>query len=258
MRKIFIRMSFLGNDYYGTQKLNNHPTIQGVFEEALSNVFNENIKVTICSRLDRYVSAFDYAISFSTYNDELNLNKLKFYLSNYIKNVYIKDIKEVDISFSSRYSCLGKIYSYLILNGNYNPLFINNSLYLKNRVDEKKLEEGIKLFEGRHNFTFFASFDKEEETSLYINKTMVSYSNGLTILSFSSRNFLKYQIRFMAGTIIQYAIGKISKEDILKLLSGKEVKFQRKKAEGKGLFLYKIIYPEFDDDKLEFDKIDLF
>ena len=258
MRKIFIRMSFLADNYYGSQKLNNHPTIQGAFEDALSNVFNEKIKVTICSRLDRFVNAFDFAISFSTINTNLSLDRLKFYLSNYLKDIHIKDVKEVDNSFSSRYSCKGKIYSYLIQNGSYNPLFKNTSLYLKNKIDEDKLKEGLSFFEGEHEFKNFASFDEEEESKLLINKTLLTKENGLTILSFSSRNFLKYQIRFMVGTILQYGYNKILKEDIKKLLAGENIKFQRKKVEPNGLFLYKIIYPEFDDDNLEFDEIKIF
>lgn len=259
MKRILIRISFLGKNYYGTQKLKNLRTIQGVFEDALSNLFNQHVKVTISSRLDRKVNAFDFGLSFDSIKDDIDLNRLKFYLDNYIEDVHIKDIRFVNDEFSARYSCSGKIYTYLLQNGEYNPLFEDSSLYLKKKVDPIKLKEALELFKGEHEFKNFASFDEEEDSKLIMNNTMLSYENGLTILSFSSRNFLKYQIRFMVGTILQYAYNQISKEKIAALLNGEvDFKFQRKKVEAKGLFLYKIIYPEFDNEKLEYDKIELF
>lgn len=256
--KIFIRMSFLGNKFYGTQKLSTFNTVQGCLEDALSNLYNEKIKVTICSRLDRNVSAFDYVVTYQASKVVLKLEKILFYLSNYIPDIHFKEIKYVSDDFSARYSCKGKIYSYLIQNGVFNPLFKDTSLYLRNKLDVLKLEEGLKLFEGEHDFKNFASFDEEENSILTINHTDITINNGLTILSLSSKSFLKYEVRFIIGTVLQYAEDKISKEDIIKLLDGKDIKFLRKKVDSKGLFLYKIIYPEFDDESLSFNSINVF
>lgn len=258
MKKIFIRMSFLGNKFYGTQKLNSYNTVQGCLEDALSNLYNQKIKVTICSRLDRNVSAFDYVVTYLTDKEELKLEKILFYLSNYLPDIHFIDIKYVDEDFSPRYSCSGKIYSYLIQNGVFNPLFKDTSLYIKKKLEVSKLKEGLELFQGQHDFKHFASFDKEDNSLLTINHVELTLDKGLTILSMSSKSFLKYEVRFLIGTVLQYAEGKISKEDIIKLLEGKEIKFLRKKADSKGLFLYKIIYPEFDDESLVFDKINIF
>ena len=57
MRRVLVRISFLGDKFYGTQKLKGLLTIQQLYEDALYNLTLKEIKVTISSRLDRYVSA---------------------------------------------------------------------------------------------------------------------------------------------------------------------------------------------------------
>ena len=67
--KILIRISFLGTSFYGTQKQSDKKTIQGDFESLLSRVYDEKVKVTISSRLDRGVHALDFALTFDVLND---------------------------------------------------------------------------------------------------------------------------------------------------------------------------------------------
>ena len=78
--RYFIRIAFLGNGFYGTQKQKNHRTVQGDFEEKLSQIFDENIKVIISSRLDRNVNALDFALAFDTEKDTVSPDHLKYYL----------------------------------------------------------------------------------------------------------------------------------------------------------------------------------
>ena len=92
MRRVLVRISFLGDKFYGTQKLKSLLTIQQLYEDALYNLTLKEIKVTISSRLDRYVSALDFALSFEFTMDDYPLDRLSFFLSNYCKYTHIKDV----------------------------------------------------------------------------------------------------------------------------------------------------------------------
>ena len=66
--RILVNISYDGLYFIGSQKQPEGRTIQGEFEKLLSNLFNEEIKVIICSRLDAKVSARNFAFAFDTEN----------------------------------------------------------------------------------------------------------------------------------------------------------------------------------------------
>jgi len=63
-------------------------------------------------------------------------------------------------------------------------------------------------------------------------------------LRFQGKNFLRYQVRFMVGSVIRCAQGKMSLDQIKRLLAGLDPDFPRYKAEPQGLYLESISYPD--------------
>ena len=157
--KIFIRLAFFGQNYYGSQKLPHDPTIQGEFEFLLQRIYQEPIKVTISSRLDRGVHALDFALTFDTENTSINISHLAYYLRRSVsQDITIKDVRVVDDSFSPRYSCRDKQYLYLIQNTEKKNPLLNPFTYTPEHVlEEEKIKETLMLFQGEHEFKYFAT-----------------------------------------------------------------------------------------------------
>lgn len=245
----FVRIAFLGKKYFGTQRQKDKLTIQGVFEEVLSKVFDEKILIKISSRLDKGVNALDFAFTFKTETCKLKPDYLKYYLSRtFQSDVFIKDVRIVNENFSARYDCLYKQYIYLIQDGaEFNPLLSEITYIPKRKLDFDKLYEIINLFNGTHEFKYFSSPEGDENTRLTMDCVEAKKQNNLIMISFKAKSFLRYQIRFMVGTAMLYEKGKISIDTIKNLLSGKNEKFPRLKAEPQGLFLQQIKYEEIDD-----------
>ena len=102
---IFLRIAFNGATFYGTQKQKDKPTIQGLFEELLSKIYTVPVKVTISSRLDRFVSAMDFGLSFFSPSDRYSLDYLSYYLRRRLpSSVVLLSIEEKEDDFSARYS----------------------------------------------------------------------------------------------------------------------------------------------------------
>lgn len=244
--KIFIRISFLGTTFYGTQKQSDKKTIQGDFESLLSRLYNEKVKVTISSRLDRGVHALDFALSFDAPHDNVSLNHLEYYLRRSVsKDIFIKEVRKVDDEFSPRYSCKDKTYLYLIQNGeNKNPLLNPFTYTPKHPLNIEKMKACLSLFKGLHDFRAFASPEGEEKTLLIIDNVSIEEKNHLLRIRFSSKAFLRYQVRFMVGACIYVAEGKLSLDEVKNALdNGKEL-HTRYKAEPQGLILEHINYPQ--------------
>lgn len=250
MMKIFVRISFYGKNFYGTQKQKEKVTIQGLFENLLSRIYNSSIKVTICSRLDRGVHALDYAFTFDIENAAFNLEHLKYYLTRSVGNeIFIKDIRIVSDDFSPRYSCISKQYLYIIDNGlEKNPLFSPFSYKPKRILDIQKLNCVLSLFQGTHDFYYFSTPEGDENTILDLDKVSLVENGDLIYIRFVGKSFLRYQVRFMVGAAISVCYQKETLNEIkdsLNRISSPKFKY---KAEPQGLILEKINYPDIQED----------
>lgn len=246
---IFIRFAFSGLNYYGTQIQPDKPTIQGVLEDTLSRIYNEKIRSTISSRLDKGVSALDFAINFQAPDRDFSLNYLAYYLKRSLPNdIFIKEVREVSDDFSSRYDVKYKIYTYLIQAGERrNPLLAHLTYQPVKALDADKLKESLKLFEGKHDFRYFSKPEKEDKsTILTIDRTSLHNKNGIFYISFKGKSFLRYQIRFLVGACLRYEQNRLSLDTIKKLLNGENVPYQKLKAEPQALILNKLYYPKID------------
>lgn len=246
--KILVRLAFFGRDFYGTQKQPHGETIQSLFEWMLSLCYQREVKVTICSRLDRYVNAYDYALTFIAPDDRMSLDRLWYYFRRMIKkDITIYEVKEVDMSFHPRYDCDYKSYVYTIQNREVkNPLF-NSIAFSPNRVlDPLKIEEALSLFRGMHDFRYFSTPEGDENTVLELMKTELVTKDGFLFLRFIGKSFLRYQVRFMVGATLRYEEGKITLDDISSMLDSMPVKWDKLKAEPYALTLERIHYPSLD------------
>lgn len=250
MRRILVRLSFIGRNLYGTQKQPDKDTVQGIFEYVLERRFRKPMKALICSRLDRFVNAFDYVLSFDIEDETETIDHLAYYLRRSLPlDIQIKEVKEVSLTFHPRYDCLFKSYVYFIQNSeNYNPLYLPFSSVELNPFNREKLKDGLSLLKGKHDFRYLSSPEGDENTIIELTDCMLIEETDNLYLRFVSKSFLRYQVRFMVGLLEQYALNQIQREDIEAILKGKEVKFIRLKAEGSGLTLEKICYPSLDED----------
>ena len=241
---VFIQISFNGSSFYGTQKQKDRPTIQGLFEDLLSRIYNQPVKVTISSRLDRFVSALDFGMNFFPPSDRYSLSYLSYYLTRMVpSSIVILSVEERDRDFSSRYSVKEKTYCYLIQNGErVNPLFTPFSYVPERILDLGKRKEALSLFPGIHDFSSFSVPEERGEGVLKLNSAQRKKKGERTVLTFKGKSFLRYQIRCRVGACIQYQAGKVTLSRLERRLCGEERDYQKRKAEAKGLILVKTSY----------------
>ena len=249
--KVLVRLSFYGRDFLGTQKQKKGETIQSLFEWMLSLCYQVPVQVHLCSRLDRYVNAFDYVLTFTCPDQRMSLERLEYYFRRMIRrDITIYEVREVDESFHPRYDCSYKSYVYTIQNRERKiPLYDGFCFSPKRVLDIEKMKEVIFLFEGTHDFRYLSTPEGEENTVLTLTKTEIAQKDGFVFLRFIGKSFLRYQVRFMVGALLRYEEGKITKENILDMLSSRSVKWDKLKADPYALTLEKICYPSIDEDQ---------
>ena len=242
--RYLITFSYDGSKYNGYQKQVNVNTIQDELERVLTTINDNNfVSIVASGRTDRGVHAinqkahFDLVINITT-------DKLKMAMNSMLpKDIYVKDVSEVDDDFHARYNVKSKEYVYKINIGEYNPIE-KDYIYQYNRnLDIGLMKDAIKLYEGIHNFkSFTAADDVRDNYERNIIKTNIEVNNNIIVISFIGTGFLRYMVRNLVGLLVEIGEGRRNIQDINKIFEAEDRKACGKTAPAEGLYLKDVYY----------------
>lgn len=245
--RYLITVSYDGTDFKGYQKQVRERTVQGELEKVLKQI-NDNKKVDISGsgRTDARVHAINQKISFDL-DINITCDKLFNALNSLVpKDIYVRDVKEVDSTFHARFNAIGKEYMYIINMGEYNPIERNYVYQYNKKLDVVEMERAMKYLEGEHNFKSFTKTDEEKDD--YVRTISQTYLirdtkdvNKITLI-FVGTGFLRYMVRNMVGTLIEIGEGKRKSEDIIGILNEEDRTKAGKTASPEGLYLKNVFY----------------
>lgn len=246
MPNLLFTIRYKGTNYHGWQVQKNALTVQEVLQNAIEKLYGSRLDVKGCSRTDTGVHANMYCVSFNApfYAGEYHtVSALNTYLPSDIRAY---ECKEVDDDFHARYSSVGKEYKYYVYNAKYqNPFYSDYSHHFRYDVDIEKLNEAAKCFIGTHDFAAFCSaYSDVEDTVRTIYDFKVSRDGDLIVFTVSGNGFLYNMVRIIVGTLLMVSQGKISPDDIPKIIDSKQRKNAGRTAPAQGLFLNKVFYDE--------------
>ncbi|QHX36151.1 tRNA pseudouridine synthase A [Spiroplasma sp. TIUS-1] len=242
-----LTVSYDGYNYNGWAKQPNlKSTIQGQLEYALSMFCQTKMFTTAAaSRTDTHVHAIDQKVKIEL--DFLpNIKKMYAGLNKILPlDIQVKNIELISKDFDVRGSILKK-YQFQIMTTRPGVFDAKYYQYCDEQFfDFKKFKKAILVFKGEHNFRNFIALKRDEivgkDTNRVIDSIRVKKFGNKIFIEFTAKGFLKHQIRIMLGAAIAHSNGKIELQDIFDVLNLRKDKMDYI-AEGKGLFLKKIIY----------------
>ena len=245
-----LQLTYLDNKLYvnfNNLKLvfnqNDLNTIELQLKQALYKMLALDIKIYPSGRTDRYVHAINQVFHFDLEKNIPTMGILRGLNSYLPKDIRIKSVELVDESFHSRFSAKSKEYRYYVYQGSDNPFIMRYALVLRN-LNIDKMQEAIKLFEGKHDFKGFASasIDPRKDTNKTIFHTEINLKGDFIEFIFIGSGFLKYQIRRMMGLLIEIGLGRETKDKIVEVLQKKDPSISHKVCDGYGLYLYNVNY----------------
>ena len=105
------------------------------------------------------------------------------------------------------------------------------------------MKEGIKYFEGTHDFRAFVTDNKEKENCVRtITLTNIEEKDNKLVITFKGDGFLRYQVRNMVGILIKIGENKISPSKVKEILESKDRTKAGKTAPAEGLYLVDVKY----------------
>ena len=239
-------VSYRGTSFCGWQKqtIAKLPSVEVTIEEVISRILNKETKIYGSGRTDAGVHAIGQTFHFDV-DKELDLYKFTHSLNGLLpEDIRIQSITPVAENFHARFNAKGKTYIYNIRCAKTsNPFKFDLEYTIPQTLDIEKMVEASEVFKGEHNFQNFTT--KEEDDAGFVrNITNISTSSedDIVIISMTGNGFMRYMVRMIVGTLIQVGLGKITSEDIKKILEDPVRKPSSYKAPAYGLYLKEVLY----------------
>ena len=232
------RRSFL--DGFGPKTSN-----EGEFRrnDGLHSDQREPIKIIGSSRTDSGVHAREYVCNFHT-QSSLEPQTIKRALNAKLpKDIAVMDAEYAADEFHSRYDVKGKTYVYQVLNSVERDPFLQNYAYhVKTPLDIENMNLAAQYFIGEFDFRAFTTAEGAlKPTVRNITDCHVEKSDNLVVITVAGQSFLHNMVRIIAGTIIKVGQGKLSPDDIPRIIDLGKRENAGVTAPAKGLFLEKVI-----------------
>ncbi|RAV29921.1 tRNA pseudouridine(38-40) synthase TruA [Sinomicrobium soli] len=242
--RYFIELSYHGAPYHGWQRQPNASTVQQTLEEGLSTLLRSTIPVTGAGRTDTGVHArqmfahFDCDTSFDPEEIERKLNSLL------PAGIAIHAIRKVHEDAHARFDATSRTYKYLVIPRK-DPFTQGLAYYHRYPLSTEMMNHAAEVLLGRQDFRCFSRSNTDVKTFFCaIEKaTWNREDNGLLVFTITADRFLRNMVRAVVGTLLEVGRGKITPENVKKIIESKNRGNAGASVPAHGLYLTKITYP---------------
>lgn len=245
MHRYFVRLQYKGSNYSGWQFQPNAITVQECIETCLNKILGSQIRIVGCGRTDAGVHASDYYFHFDS-GAKLP-HQFKFKLNMMLpKDISFTEVFEVTDKAHARFDAMSRSYEYRI-HKNKTPFNIGLSYYYPHLFshDLAKLNEMASLFLAYDDFYTFCKANTDVKTTkCQLTRSEWLISDESLTFHITADRFLRGMVRLVVGCCINYALGKISIDEVQKALTKRERLRKDLSVPAEGLYLCDIIYPD--------------
>ena len=253
-QRIRICLSYDGQSFFGWQKQPNvEPTLQGLLEDRISQIYNTKVAVVGSGRTDRGVHALNQWAHFDLPLQANDLSNLRYKLNRMTpESVWIKSLESAPADFHAQISAESKCYKYRLLPGTeQSPFQQGHSWVLGKPIDLNYLQNLASQFLGKHDFSSFQSQGTPVSTpvrEIHISR-WVQRKSGILEYQIKGSGFLKQMVRNMVGTMIKLEQLQAPSEELSRILTSCDRGLAAAPAPPQGLFLASVQYPKNLDNK---------
>lgn len=250
MRNIKLVIEYEGTNYCGWQSqknlISNKDTIQDTIQDVIEKITGSRIVLEGSGRTDAGVHALGQVANFFI-DSKILTERFAFALNSALPHdIVIKSSSEVDMDFHSRYSAVGKQYSYLMINSRQPTALYRNLAYhisYCDRLDINKMRAASKYFIGEYDFSSFMSKGSSiKNTVRTIYDIKIVQNEEFIKITYNGNGFLYNMVRIISGTLLSAAIGKIEPSNIQDVMLSKNRLQAGITLPAHGLYLEKVFY----------------
>jgi tRNA pseudouridine38-40 synthase len=209
--RFLLTLQYLGTRYGGWQLQANTPSVQGVVEEALRQMFQQSLRLHGAGRTDAGVHAeaqrahVDVPFEIPPRGLVLGLNQILPH------DVRVTAAEPVADDFHARFSAKAKTYAYRIWNAEVADVFAAEThAHVAQLLDVAAMHDIAQTLAGTHDFKAFTVAEPEVSSTVRTIQSITLVREGHRItLTVTADGFLRSMVRRIAGSLIEIGRGKL-------------------------------------------------
>jgi tRNA pseudouridine38-40 synthase len=246
--KFKLTIAYDGTAYQGWQVQKSGKGVQELVEAAFGKMFPSVKRIHSSSRTDTGVHALGMVAHVEIPRSEFKMPvaRLALALNAFLPDdIRVLNAVRVPETFHARFDAKGKQYRYFVWNHPaMNPLLQNRAWHYPAKLNLSAMRAAAKTFVGKRDFKSFAATRSYEMASNVRTLTRCEIKTSGPHLTFiiEADGFLYKMCRGIVGTLVQVGKGKISANEIEKILASRDRKVAGMTAPAHGLVLWKVFY----------------
>ncbi len=161
------------------------------------------------------------------------------------KKIAILAAEKISSDFHARFSAEKRHYIYVIANRTAPPILMaDRAWHIPHRLDDDAMTKAARCLIGRHDFTTFRAAACQAASPI---KTLDALSmtryDEIIVIRARAKSFLQHQVRSFVGALAFVGLGKMSSDDMDRILKARARALCPPLAPPSGLYLAQIDYP---------------
>ena len=244
--RYFIKFSYLGTEFHGSQRQPNGITVQETMEQALKMIFREEVPLTFAGRTDAGVHAREMYAHFDIDFQIPDADHICFRLNGILPNsIAIYDIVPVTDEAHARFTAKSRTYEYHIVDHK-DPFSHDLATRVRPGLDFNAMNEAAKYLIGKQDFASFCRSNTDVKTTI-CDLSFAQWEvkeNGHAVFTITADRFLRNMVRAVVGTLFEVGRGKMTVEQFAKVIAQHSRSAAGDSAPAEGLYLTEVRYPE--------------
>ena len=247
MRTLKLTLQYDGTDYVGWQRQNGGTSIQGLLEDALQPIEGAPVVVHGAGRTDAGVHALAQVahVHLAAALDPATMGRA---LNAVLPpDVRVLAVDEVAPGFHARFSAIGKVYEYRILNAPIVSPFLHRYVWHHQvPLDVAAMRDASAALVGTHDFAAFQGAGSSV-TSTERTVSRIAWQDGgehdrPLVLLIEGNGFLRHMVRNIVGTLVEVGVGRWPAAMTAEILRARDRARAGPTAPAQGLFLVGVLY----------------
>ncbi len=242
-----LTLEYDGSSFQGWHQQKNGSSISEEILKTLSLILPLPVEQIYASgRTDSGVHAKAQIANFH-YPQLIDCDALLLSISSILRGrVAVLAVELVPDDFHARFSAVGKVYTYQILNRPAPASYLRQQVWhVPQKLNLELMQLEAQSLIGEHDFTSFRAMNCEAKSAVKkIHQIDFELRDFLVIIRIEGTGFLKQMVRNIVGTLVDFGKGSAHLKDssIKEILLKRDRRSAGQTAPAEGLFLERVIY----------------
>jgi tRNA pseudouridine38-40 synthase len=247
--RLALGIEYDGTGFSGWQSQLGTRTVQGVLEQAISEVADHPVALVCAGRTDAGVHAVEQVAHFETRSRRPERAWTLGVNSNLPGDVSIIWARTAPPDFHARFAARSRSYRYWIMNSPLRPALLRSrAWWVRRPLDADSMHEAARVLLGSHDFSAFRAAECQAKSALRtVSDISVIRQGQLLCMDITANAFLHHMVRNIVGTLVVVGRGDASPEWVDEVLRGADRRAAGATAAACGLYLRRVEYPDFPD-----------